>query len=241
MDAEQLIKKSRSFLGWLVEWYNQLPTMALAEAIKEAGGEAGRLVVLAVDVTTGFCSEGALSSERVGGIVPPIVQIFQQAHGLGVRHFLLPQDTHTENAVEFASFPAHCVRGTKEPVTVPELGELPFADEYVIFEKNSISSNIDTGLEAWLDNHRQVTTFVVVGDCTDFCVHQLAMYLRLRANARDQRDVRVIVPANAVDTFDIPVDLAREIGTMPHPGDLLHLIFLYSMAENGVEIVARLD
>ena len=148
MDAEQLIKKSRPFLGWLVEWYNQLPTMALAEAIEEAGGDAKHVAVLAVDVTTGFCSEGALSSERVGGIVPPIVQLFQQAHGLGVRHFLLPQDTHTENAVEFASFPAHCVRGTKEPVTVPELGELPFADEYVIFEKNSISSDIDTELDA---------------------------------------------------------------------------------------------
>jgi len=240
MDAEQLVKESRAFLGWLAEWYNHLPALALAETIEKAGGQAERVAVLAVDVTTGFCSEGALSSERVGGIVPPIVQLFRRAHELGVPHFLLPQDTHTENAVEFASFPAHCVRGTGEPVTVPELGELPFAAEYIVFAKNSISSNIDTGLGAWLDNHPQVTTFVVSGDCTDFCVYQLAMYLRLRANARDQRGVRVIVPANAVDTFDIPLDVAREIGALPHPGDLLHLVFLYSMAENGVEIVAQI-
>jgi nicotinamidase-related amidase len=240
MKVEQLIEKSRPFLSWLVDWHNDLPTMALAEVIEGLGGDAGRVAVLAVDVTTGFCSEGALASERVGGIVPPIVQLFEQAHELGVQHFILPQDTHTEDAVEFASFPAHCVRGTDEPVTVPELSNLPFAPDYLILEKNSISSNIDTGLGEWLDDHPEVTTFLVVGDCTDFCVHQLAMYLRLRANARDLRKVRVIVPANTVDTFDIPVDVAREIGAMPHPGDLLHLIFLSSMAQNGVEIVAQI-
>jgi len=27
---------------------------------------------------------------------------------------------------------------------------------------------------------------------------------------------------------------------MPHDGDLLHRIFLYSMALNGIEVVARL-
>ncbi|MGD8624248.1 MAG: isochorismatase family cysteine hydrolase [Anaerolineae bacterium] len=241
MKVEQLIENSRPFLSWLVDWYNDLPTMALAEAVEGVGGDAARVAVLAVDVTTGFCSEGALASERVGAIVPPIVQLFERAHELGVRHFILPQDTHTKDAVEFSSFPAHCVRGTDEPVTVPELSNLPFASDYLILEKNSISSNIDTGLGKWLDDHPEVTTFLVVGDCTDFCVHQLAMYLRLRANARDLREVRVIVPANTVDTFDIPVDVAREIGAMPHPGDLLHLIFLSSMAQNGVEIVAQID
>jgi hypothetical protein len=42
-----------------------------------------------------------------------------------------------------------------------------------------------------------------------------------------------------VDTFDLPVDVAQEIGALPHHGDLLHLIFLYNMAQNGVEIVAK--
>jgi hypothetical protein len=65
------------------------------------------------------------------------------------------------------------------------------------------------------------------------------MYLRLRANALGQRQVRVIVPATAVDTFDMTVDVAQEVGAMPHHGDLLHLVFLYSMAQNGVEIAAE--
>jgi nicotinamidase-related amidase len=239
LELHELLEQSRPFLGWLVHWYDERPTLTLEQILEETGAEPARIAVLAVDVTTGFCHKGALASERVGDIVGPIAHLFERAHSLGVRHFLLPQDTHSEDALEFESFPPHCVRGTDEPVIVPELQSLPFSDLYFIMEKDSISSNLETDLEEWLDMRPEVTTFFVTGDCTDFCVYQLAMYLRLRANARNLRDVRVIVPIDTVDTFDIPVPVAAEIGAMPHPAPLLHRIFLYSMAQNGVEVVAE--
>jgi nicotinamidase-related amidase len=238
MKVDELIHSSRPFLAWLVDWYNNRPAIDLADVIDQAGG-AERVAILAVDVTTGFCSEGALASERVGGIVQPIAKLFERAYDLGVRHYVLPQDTHAEDAVEFGSFPPHCVAGTEEAKTVPELMALPFSNQYLVLEKNSLSSSIDTGLDDWLEGHPEVTVFVVVGDCTDLCVYQLAMHLRVRANAANLGDVRVIVPVDGIDTFDLPVDVAREIGAMPHHGDLLHLVFLYSMAQNGIEIVAR--
>jgi nicotinamidase-related amidase len=238
MDLEQLLDSSRPFLGWLVDWHNSRPTLDLAQVIEELG-EAGRVAVMAVDVTNGFCSEGALSSERVGGIVQPVVRLFRRAHELGVRHFVLPQDTHSEDAVEFGSFPPHCMGGTTESQTVPELQNLPFADLFKVVEKDSVSVAIGTGLDGWLADHPQVATFLVVGDCTDFCTHQLAMHLRLRANALRLRDVRVILPMDGVDTFDVPVEVAEELGIMPHHADLLHLIFLFNMSQNGVEVVAE--
>ncbi len=237
MDTNQLIESSRLFVNWAVDWYNSRPTLNLAQAIADAGG-ADKVAVMAVDVTVGFCSTGALASERVGRIVEPIALLFQRAHRLGVRHFVLPQDTHAENAVEFGSFPAHCVRGTDEPVTMPELQNLPFSDLFTVIEKNSVSVSIGTGLDDWLAAHPEVKTFLVVGDCTDFCTHQLAMHLRLRANAFQRQDTRVIVPIDGVDTFHIPVEVAQEAGIMPHEADLLHLIFLFNMAQNGVEVVA---
>jgi len=240
MDAGQLIESSRPFLGWLANWYNARPSLGLAELIEEVGG-ADKVAVMAVDVTTGFCREGALASERVGRIVGPVVRLFELAHAQGVRHFVLPQDTHAPDAVEFGSFPPHCVRGSGESQTVPELRALPFSGLFTVIEKNSVSVAINTGLESWLAAHSEVTTFIVVGDCTDLCTHQLAMYLRLRANAYNLRDVRVILPVDGVDTFDIPVDVATKLGIMPHPADLLHLIFLYNLAENGVEVVAKID
>jgi nicotinamidase-related amidase len=240
MDVEQLIADSKPFINWLVDWYNDRPTIALVDVLKEAGG-ADRVAVMAVDVTAGFCSQGPLASERVGGIVQPIARLFNRAHDLGVRHFVLPQDAHSENAVEFGSFPAHCVSGTDEAEAVPELANLPFSDQFLFIEKNSISSNIDTEMDDWLENHPEITTFLVVGDCTDLCVYQLAMHLRLRANALNLQDVRVLLPVEGVDTFDIPLKVAEEIGAMPHHGDLVHLIFLYSMAQNGIKIVASAE
>ena len=239
MNLEELTNSSRPFLAWLVDWYINRSSLPWAELLDGAEDAPARIAVLAVDVTSGFCSEGPLSSERVGRIVDPISRLFQRAHDRGVRHFILPQDTHSEDAVEFGSFPAHCVRGTSESLTVPELRTLPFSNLFQIIEKNSISSSIDTELDAWLDSHPEVTTFLVVGDCTDLCVYQLAMHLRLRANARNLRDTRVILPVNSVDTFDMPVDVANQIGAMPHHGDLMHLIFLFSMAQNGIEIVSE--
>jgi hypothetical protein len=50
--------------------------------------------------------------------------------------------------------------------------------------------------------------------------------------------VRVVVPADCVDTYDLPVAVAQSLGALPHAADLLHLIFLYHMALNGIEVVA---
>jgi hypothetical protein len=62
------------------------------------------------------------------------------------------------------------------------------------------------------------------------------MHLKLDANAHN-RTLRVIVPANAVQTYDTPLEVAREIGILPHDGDTLHLLFLYHMRVNGIEVV----
>ena len=89
--------------------------------------------------------------------------------------------------MEFAAFPPHCVRGTDESKTIPELSELPFSELFTIVEKNTLTPAVDTTLEDWLAAHEQLRAVVVAGDCTDFCVYQAAMHLRMRANARRMR------------------------------------------------------
>jgi hypothetical protein len=66
------------------------------------------------------------------------------------------------------------------------------------------------------------------------------MFLRLDANAR-QLKRRVIVPENCVQTYDTPVALAVEKHLTAHPGDWMHVSFLYHMFLNGVEIVKKLE
>jgi nicotinamidase-related amidase len=236
MNTVSLAEQSRPYLDDLGQWVSNLPVLPIEQAIPNPA----RAAIVSVDVINGFCYEGPLSSPRVAGIVEPIVQLFQRAWQHNVRHILLPQDTHEPEAVEFANFPPHCVRGTSESETVQAFKDLPFFDQILVLPKNSISSGLNTELNAWVEAHPEVDTFIVAGDCTDLCTYQLAMHLRLDANARQLRR-RVIVPANCVQTYDISLETARQIGGLPHPGDLMHAIFLQHMVVNGVEVVAAIQ
>lgn len=235
MNEVNWIERSRPFLEAVEAWYQALPRVPL----KDLCLSPARVAVFCVDLIVGFCCEGPLSSPRVAAIVPPIVDLFQRAYDLGVRYFLLPQDQHPRQAVEFEAFGPHCIAGTREAETVPELKALPFAHLFQVFPKNSINAGLETGLNDWVDVHPGVNTYIVVGDCTDLCVYQLAMHLRLRANAKGQKR-RVILPVNCVDTYDLSVEQARSLGLLPHDGDFLHRLFLYHMALNGVEVVREL-
>jgi hypothetical protein len=66
------------------------------------------------------------------------------------------------------------------------------------------------------------------------------MHIKLHALANNNSRLRVIVPENAVQTYDTPVHIANEIGILPHDGDVLHLMSLYQMALNGIEVVREL-
>lgn len=230
-----LLDHSRPFLAYLEEWYNRLEELPLRELV---GGEPERLAVLAVDVINGFCKSGALASERIGQIALPVADLFARAYALGVRTFALTQDTHDPNTPEFQAYPPHCVRGTSESEAVDELKALPFFGDVTIFPKNSINSFAGTGLGAWLAERPQVDRFVVAGDCSDLCTYQLAMQLRVEADAGNLAR-RVVVPADAVETFDIPVSVARDLGIKAHDGDLHHVLFLHHMAMSGVQVVRR--
>lgn len=237
MDVETLIERSRPFLSWVVNWQASLRPVSLRELVAEHGPDA--VGIVSVDVIKGFCSVGPLASPRVDNIVQPIVKLFEEAWALGVRSIALTQDAHPEDAVEFASYAPHCIRGTVEAETVDAFRALPFFGSIPVFEKNSINSAFATGFQAWLDARPHVRTWIAVGDCTDLCTYQLAMHLRLSANQYQRAGVRVIVPVNAVDTYDLPVETAQQIGAVPHDGDLLHTLFLYSMMLNGIEVVSE--
>ncbi len=227
--------QSGPFLDFLQNWLGNLPVLEPRQVFSQPD----RCAVISVDIIKGFCNFGPLASPRVGAIVPPIVALMQTAWQNGVRSILLAQDTHEPDAVEFGSWPPHCVRGTAESEAVDEIRALPFYDNMITLPKNSIDSGANTGLNRWIEAHPEVNTFVVVGDCTDLCVYQLAMSLRTDANAR-QLQRRVIVPASAVDTYDYSIETARSLGGLPHPGQFLHEIFLYHMALNGIEVVRQI-
>lgn len=227
---------SEAFLGWLSSWASGLETRSASDVL----GKPGSTALMAVDMVGGFCREGPLASPRVAAVIPAVVELFGMAHRAGVRDFVLLQDAHSEDSPEFDSFGPHCIAGSGEAETIRELTTLPFSDMFRIIPKNSLSAAIGSGLDAWLKSNEGIGRFLITGDCTDLCVYQLAMYLKLSADACGKRR-RVIVPSDCVETYDLPVERADELGVLPHDGALLHKLFLYHMSLNGIEVIAGVE
>jgi nicotinamidase-related amidase len=222
--------------GFIADWFVRLEPTSLAETIMDPTQAA----VISTDMVVGFCQKGALASKRVGNLVAPVANLFQRCYAVGISDFVLLQDTHDEHTPEFDAWPVHCVRGTDESETVHELASLSFAHEFTVIPKNSLAPGFGTTFETWLSGRPDLTTAIVVGNCTDLCVYQLAMYLRMRANAFNLKPFEVIVPADCVDTYDLPASAAAESGVFAHPGEFFHEVFLYHLGLNGVRVVRSL-
>ncbi len=224
----------QEFLLWLHEWVNKLPSKVF-----EDFDNPERIAIISVDMVNGFCHKGSLASTEVKSIIPNVVHVFKKAKNYGVENFVLLQDAHHHEATEFEAYPPHCVKGTDEADAIPELKELSFANQFVTIEKNALSPAYETYFDEWLLKHPKVDTFIIVGDCTDLCVYSVAMHLRLYANAKNLNR-RIIVPSNAVATYDMPVKKAQKIGALPHDEKLLHPLFLYHMALNAIEVIKEI-
>jgi len=237
MSLETFIEQSRPFIRWMLEWKDRLKPISLAEIID---GEPEKAGIICVDVIKGFCTVGPLSSPRVNSIVDPITRLFENAWEQGIRDVALPHDAHPEEAIEFNQYGPHCIPGTPEAEVVDEFKALPFFNRMTVIDKNSINAGLNEKFQNWLAERSHLHTWIVVGDCTDICVYQLALHLRVSANENQQAGVRVILPVNTVDTYDLPVSTAQELGIVPHAGDFLHLVFLYHMMLNGVEVYSEI-
>jgi nicotinamidase-related amidase len=221
---------------WVTTWFTERAPQPLAEAVPDPA----RAAVFSTDLVIGFCRSGNLASPRIDALTQPVVDLFRRSFDYGIKEFVLLQDTHDPRTPEFRAWPEHCVAGTAESEMIPELAELPFSDRYTVFPKNALSPAPGTAFDQWLDARPELAHAVIVGDCTDLCVYNLAMRLRLRANALNISEFEVIVPANCVDTYDLPPEVAGQSGVFSHPGDFFHQVFLYHMALNGIRIVREL-
>ena len=226
-------------MDYLGRWVEDLPTVSLPE-ITDEGREPCKLAILSEDMVKGFTSVGRLSSPRIAAIVPRIVSLLERAYCIGVRDFVLPHDSHPPDSPEFDAYGPHCVTGTVEAETVDEIASLPFADEFTVMPKQSLDPSIGTDLDGWFDERQKIESVIVVGNCTDLCVYQAAMHLKIRSNAMKRR-LRVIVPEDCVQTYHLGVAEAQAIGATPHDADLMHLIFLYHMKLNDIDIVRHVE
>jgi nicotinamidase-related amidase len=219
-NPQEFLEKSKDILNDIIDTMNKLPSVKLEEF------ESEESVFILVDMINGFAREGILKSERVEALIPEILRLSKLCDKNGIKKIAFA-DNHTEDSIEFEAYPRHCIIGTSESELVEELKE---ADDYLIIPKNSTNGFLEKAFQKWINENEKVTNFIVVGDCTDICIEQFSKSLKAYFNLNNRKS-RVIVPLNAVDTYDL--------GT--HYAELMDIMALYSMIVNGVEVVKEIE
>lgn len=222
LDRKKLIKSCAEVIGSIADNMERLPELDLKDFAEKGGGEENTVLIV-VDMVNGFAREGALKSDRVEALIPEIERLSRMCDSLGVRKLAFV-DCHTEASQEFGAYPPHCMKGTSETELVEELKQI---GGYIIIPKNSTNGFLEPEFQEWLKKNDNVHNFIIVGDCTDICVEQFSVSLKAFFNIKDMAS-RVVVPVNAVDTYDLGL----------HNADLMNLLALFMMMGNGVELVS---
>ena len=197
-----------------------------------------------VDMVNGFVKEGVLHDEHIKGAIPEQIKLIKKMLEEG-EGFAFIKDCHTEDCVEFKTFPPHCIKGTSEAELVDELKI--FEEEAFVYEKNSTSAMFAPNLIEHLNLMENLEEVIGVGCCTDICDLNFFIPLKNYFNQMN-RDVTIFAVKNGMDTYHIPGVHDREEYTnmtyklMEQAGIILvDDINELEKRENGLRKVRRVD
>ncbi len=227
----------------------------------------GNVGLVVVDVVRGFTREGNLSD---AASMAPMVQavdavLAELDEALGPRlRLLLLRDTHHADIPE-PPYPPHCIKGSGEDELDPVIAHAAERPGAVVLDKDCINGFVGAmepdGEGRWRNRlcdwvvENQLTTLILVGDCTDICVSDLAVALLSARNHgmltdRDPQSEReayvaaitgmqILVHAGACATYDLdppePFPAGQE--GLRHPGAVAHHVGLWVAASRGAGIV----
>lgn len=186
-------------------------------------------LVYDIDMNEGFVNFGAMANPKYNDLVPETLKLIEKVRREnGIVDFIL--EGHDENALEFKTYPEHCILGTKEVDLIPQLKKEQNKVNTYTFYKNCINGMLNLDVQEQLKRLKNLKEIIYGGVCADLCVMDFA-----RTNARflDQinKDVKLFVVKSTVDTFDAPghdreewLDIAYKV-----------------MAQAGIEIVENVD
>ena len=159
-----------------------------------------RELLIIVDMVNGFVREGIMADPYIEHIIPEqirlIKEFLEKKEGIA-----FVKDVHSEDSIEFKTFPKHCVKGTSEAEVIDELKS--FEEDVLVYEKNSTSAMFAKNFLRDIDEMINLRNIVITGCCTDICDLNLAIPLKNYFNEYN-REVDIYVPVNAVETYDAP-------------------------------------
>ena len=153
-----------------------------------------------IDMVQGFVNIGPMSNKEYNKLVPEQLKFLEDFKTSNdCINFI--GEGHSENALEFESYPKHCVIGTEEAEFIKEFRNYLDLKNTRIYRKNSINGMFNDQLRKDILEMTNLDICVFVGVCEDLCVMD---FVRTYARYLDEinRKVNLFVIEDAVDTFD---------------------------------------
>lgn len=182
-----------------------------------------------IDMNNGFVNFGTMANPAYNSLVPEQLRMIEKIRReKGQINFIL--EGHREDSLEFKNYPEHCIIGTKEAELVPELLPEQSKVNTNTYYKNCINGMLTGEVGKELEKLKKLREVVFEGVCADLCVMDFA---RTYARYLDQinKEVKLFVVKNAIDTFDAPGHDRREWL------DIAYKV----MAQAGIEVVESFE
>lgn len=155
-----------------------------------------------IDMNNGFVNFGPMANPKYNDLVPEqqaLIEMFREEEELV--NFIL--ENHDKNALEFVSYPEHCVEGTEEAKLIPEFQDEENKTNTRTYYKNSINGMLNRTLQDDIKALEKLKMIVLAGVCGDLCVMDFGRTL-LRYLDEINHDLKVFVVKSCIDTFDAP-------------------------------------
>ena len=155
-----------------------------------------------IDMNNGFVNFGPMANPKYNDLVPEqqaLIEMFREEDELV--NFIL--ENHDKNALEFVSYPEHCVEGTEEAKLIPEFQNEENKPNTRTYYKNSINGMLNRTLQDDIKALEKLKMIVLAGVCGDLCVMDFGRTL-LRYLDEINHDLKVFVVKSCIDTFDAP-------------------------------------
>lgn len=228
IDEQKFLKDSEKTMITMLEKINGLGTFNIESL------DPLKTLALSIDVNNGFAKEGLLSSSRVKDLIPATRELLMYLANIGVQ-VVAYSDSHTDESIELENYVVHCKEGTSESEIVDELKCIP---NLIVKPKNSTNGFVAFNplnnkemnyLNLTQDDLDNMEVIIITGDCTDICIYQFVMTLKAYLNQHNKK-VQIVVPLNLVDTYNSP----------DHNADLMNVVFVNSMIDNGINVVKNI-
>ncbi len=182
-------------------------------------------VLLIVDMINGFTKTGAMASSDSLSINDDIAKLANEFDKRDIK-IISFADCHNDDSVEFNSFPTHCLETSVESEVTDEIKN---ACNYKLIKKKSINGFFESEFASSLSENKHINNFIIVGCCTDFCVLNLALSLKIY-HISQNINIDVTVLTDLTETFNSPT----------HNKDFWNIVSYSNMEQNGIKIIKNI-